>query len=149
MSDNKALFIEEAILSAIKGLLARRVNELLMDYEFQCPVIEFGNYQNEKTVTPEITISICEKTEKERIIRLDAYTVTIGFTFADQRDTPVYAYAFNGVINKALAENQTLDGIADFAVITSQKITPPKKPHCGEDWRLDIALRVTVEGMYV
>jgi hypothetical protein len=66
---DKSLFIEEKVLNSVKAMLLGRVNELLGEAEFMIPPIEFthkvlgGHY----AVCPEISLSGCERTEKERI----------------------------------------------------------------------------------
>jgi hypothetical protein len=70
---DKVLFIEEIIINSLKSLLTGRVNELLEETEYPIPPIEFGNYRNGSAVVPSIVLSTCERSEKERIIRLDAW----------------------------------------------------------------------------
>jgi hypothetical protein len=70
MSDNRALFSEETIIGAVNRLLSGRVNELLGETEYPIPPIEFGSYRGGSAVVPVITLSTCERSEKERIIRL-------------------------------------------------------------------------------
>ena len=57
-----------------------------------------------------------------------------------------YAFAYLAGIRKAFAENSTLGGVVDRAVLTSEKIVPPKVSGCGQEWQVVIDLRVTVEG---
>jgi hypothetical protein len=45
MNDNRALFVEEAIMAAVKRLLSGRVNEILGEAEYPIPPVEFGNYR--------------------------------------------------------------------------------------------------------
>ena len=147
MSDNKFLFIEEAITGAVKRLLDVRVNEILGNWEMVVPIIEFGNMGGMYAVAPVISLTGCERTEKERIIRLDAYSLNIAFTLQEHQDGELYCYGYSTAFKKALGEDVTLGGIADRAVITSKKYIPPKKPNCGEGWGLLITLRITVEEM--
>jgi hypothetical protein len=146
MSDNRTLFIEEAIIGAIKNLLTKRVNEKINDYNFYFPLIEFSNYTGNNAIIPVVTLVSCERTEKERIIFLDAYTLTITFTIPENPDSELYCYAYATAFEKALGEDGTLCGIVDRAVITSKKYVPPKKTDCGQEWQLIITLRITVEG---
>jgi hypothetical protein len=97
---DKSLFIEEIIINSLKSLLAGRVNKLLGEMEYPIPPVEFGSYRGGSFVVPVIAISTCERSEKERIIRLDAYTLTITFAVpehpSDQRsvgERNCYAYA--------------------------------------------------------
>ena len=146
MSDNN-VFIEQQIIEAIRGLLAGRVNEILRDWEYLIPIIEFGAIGCGYATSPVISISSCERTEKERIIKLDAYSVSITFTLQEHPDGELYCYGYATAFTKALGENPTLGGIADRAVVTGKKYVQPKKPNCGEGWGMVITLRVTVEGM--
>ena len=138
-------FIEQRIIEAIRKLLTGRVNEILGDWEFLIPVIEFSNFANRHIVAPAISLASCERTEKERIIRLDAYSLSISFTLPETQETELYCYGYAAAVCKALGENPTLGGIVDRAVVSGKKYNTPKKPFCGEDWETVITLRVTVE----
>jgi hypothetical protein len=142
---DKNIFIEQRIIEAIRGLLTGRVNEILGKWEFLVPVIEFSSFANRHTVVPAVTLVSCERTEKERIIRLDAYTLTISFTLPETQETELYCYGYAAAVCKAIGENPTLGGIVDRAVVSGKKYSQPKKPGCGVDWEMVIALRVTVE----
>jgi hypothetical protein len=151
MSDNRILFVEETIIGVVKRLLAGRVNELLGETEYPIPPVEFGNYRGGSVIAPVIALSTCERTEKERIVRLDAYSLTITFTVpehpSDQRsvgERDAYAYAWAAAT--ALGENPTLDGTVDRAVLAGKKYTPPKQSGTGGDWAVVLSLRITVEG---
>ena len=139
-------FIETRIIDAVWKLLLGRVNKLLCDMEFSIPTIESGKCGG-NSVIPVITLSTCEKTEKERLIRIDAYTLTINFSLQEHHDAEWYCYGYACAFEKALGENVTLGGVADRAVITGKKYITPKKQNCGEGLGLIITLRVTVEGM--
>ena len=76
-------FIETKILNAVRELLERRVNEIFSDWELLIPVVEFSKFQNKFVVSPVISLSGCERTEKERLIKIDAYTVSITFTIQE------------------------------------------------------------------
>jgi len=138
-------FIEQQVVGAVRGLLSGQVNAILHDCEFIVPVIEFGEYCGDSVATPVIELASCEQTEKERIIRLDAYSLTIVFSLPPSPESELHCYAFAGAIGKAVFTNPTLGGVADWCSVTGKKFIPPKKPHCGEGWKLEISLRVTVE----
>ena len=137
-------FVEQRIVGAVRFLLAGRVNEILCDSEFTIPVIEFGDYCRATVVTPEITLVSCERTEKERIIRLDAYSLTVAFSLPPSPESELHCYAFAGAVSKAVYDNPTLGGLADWCSVTGKKFMPPKSAHNGEAWKLEIGLRVTV-----
>jgi hypothetical protein len=140
-------FIEQKIIGAVKSLLAGRVNEKLNGYNFYFPLLEFSNYSGNNAITPVICLASCERTEKERIILLDAYSLTITFSMPENPDSELYCYAYATAFDKALGEDVTLGGVVDRAVITAKKYVPPKKADCGQGWELIITVRITVEGM--
>jgi hypothetical protein len=140
-------FIEQQILEAVRGLLTGRVNEILGDWQFLIPLFEISEFQGRSAVVPVINLSSCERTEKERIIRLDAYSMTITFTLQETPESELYCYGYSAAVCKALRENPTLGGIADRAVVTGKKYTPPKKAYGGNEWEVVISLRITVEGI--
>src|SRR5215470_2280267 len=130
-------FIEQKIITAIRGLLAGKVNELLKDVIIPIPLIEFGDYRGSTVVNPVIALSTCERTEKERIIRQDVYTLTVSFELPETREIESYIYAYAHALIIAVNENPTLGGIADRAVVTGKKYSSPKK-NSGEGWDLTI-----------
>jgi hypothetical protein len=140
-------FIEQRIVDAIQKLLTGRVNELLKKLEFFIPVIEFGDDGSGQTVSPIITLSACERTEKERIIRQDAYSLNITFTLPETPESGWNCYAYAGALSRAFYDEPTLGGLVDRAVIVAKKFIEPKKPNCGDGWDLIISVRLTVEGM--
>jgi hypothetical protein len=145
MNDNRVLYVEEAIIGAVKRLLAGRINEILAEEELSVPSVEFsGGYGS---VCPHIVLSTCERTEKERIIRLDAYTLTISFIIPEEPCGERYCYTYAAAVEKALTEKPSLDGTASRAVLTGKKYIPPKKPLCGADWEVILTVRVVTEGM--
>jgi hypothetical protein len=140
-------FVETKIISAVRKLLTERVNEIFSNWEIVVPIIEFGNIGSSYTLSPVISLSSCERTEKERIIRLDAYSMSISLKLREHEDGELYCYGYAYAFEKALGEDVTLGGIADRAAVTGKKYVPPKKANCGEGWELILTLRITVEGM--
>ena len=139
-------FIEQRIIGAVRKLLAMRVNEILGDLEFAIPAIECGEYAGATAISPAILLSTCERSEKERIIRLDAYSLAIVFSLPETPESESHCYAYASAVCVALEENPTLGGIVDRAVISGKKYVPPKKPNCGQGWEMVLSLRITVEG---
>ena len=139
-------FIEQRIIRAIRALLTGRVNEILRDDPFDIPIIEFGNFGCGYGVVPVIALSLCECSEKERIIRLDAYTVSITFSLPETFESETQCYAYCGAVCQAIKEMPTLGGVVDRVTVTGEKYTPPKKPGCGEGWNVALTLCLTVEG---
>jgi hypothetical protein len=148
MTDTSS-FIEENIINSVKKLLSGPVNELLGEMEYPIPLIEFGNYRGGSAVVPVEALSTCEQSEKERIIRLDAYTLTITFIVPEHPGGERNCYAYAASVATALGENPTLGGAASRAVLMGKKYVPPKHPRTGEGWEVVLTLRVIVEGMTV
>ena len=140
-------FIEQQIIEAAKKLLSEQANDLLGNSQFSIPVIEFGGNGSGYTVAPVISLSGCERTEKERIVQQDTYLMTITFSFQEQPESELHLYAYSGAVSRVFYDNPTLGGIADRAIITGKKYVSPKKPNCGEEWGLIVSVRITVEGM--
>jgi len=139
------VFIEVRIIEAIRELLTGRVNEVLGDWKYLIPVFEISDYQGKAMVVPVIVLSSCERTEKERIILLDAYSLTITFNVPETQNSELYCYTYANAICQALQENATLGGVVDKVTICGKKYVPPKRPGCEQDWEVVISLRVTVE----
>jgi hypothetical protein len=83
--------------------------------------------------------------EKERIIRLDAYTLTITFTVPEHPAGERNCYAYASSVATALRENPTLSGVVDRAELTGKKYVPPKQSGTGGDWGMVLTLRITIE----
>jgi hypothetical protein len=146
MSGNRVLFIEEAIIKAVENLLSSRMNELLGQLDYPIPYVEFGTYSGDSIVSPKIAITVCGRTEKERLILLDAYTLSITFNLPETPDSVLFTFAYSCASNKVFTDDPTLGGIVDRVVIMEEKIIPPKTPNCGQEWQVAITLRITVEG---
>jgi hypothetical protein len=144
---DKTLFIEEIVLNSVKSLLSGPVNGLLEGMKFMIPPIEFAHKAlgGFYAACPEIALSACERSEKERIIRLECFTVTVSFTcFGEFGERNCYAYA--GAVAAALKEDPTLGGTVDRAELTGKKYNPPKCPGTGAEWGITLTLRLTTEG---
>jgi hypothetical protein len=138
-------FVEQRIIETVQKILTGRVNEILGKCEFLIPAIEFGEVGVNYAVSPVLSLSGCERTEKERIIRQDAFTLSITFLLPEDEKGELYCYAYSAAFDKALSEDITLGGVADRAIVINKKFVPPKKPNCGEGWALILSLRITVE----
>jgi hypothetical protein len=126
--------IEKQIIDTVKKLLTGRVNELLSELDLQVPVIEFSDYQGRFIVVPVVNPVSCERSEKERIIQLDVYSMSVHFYFPDTTESELYCYLFSGAFNEALNEDPTLGGIADRAILTDKKYLPPKTKNSWDSW---------------
>ncbi|MDR2094194.1 MAG: hypothetical protein LBP76_01585 [Treponema sp.] len=138
-------FIEEKIINSVKKLLSGRVNELLGETEYPIPPIEFGSYRGGSVVVPVISLSICERSEKERIIRVEAYTLTIAFAVPEHPAGERNCYAYASMVATALKENPTLGGVVDRGELTGKKYVPPKQGGTGGEWKVILTLRITAE----
>ena len=138
-------FVETRIIDAVRKLLTGRVNDLLGETEHQIPLIEFSDYEGKSAVVPVIGFSGCEQSEKERLIRLEAYSLTIIFSLPDVRESEMFCYAYSGAVGKAFFDDTTLGGVVDNAVVTGKRYVPPKNASYGDGWELIVSLRVTVE----
>jgi len=138
-------FIEQQIITAVRKLLTGKFNDILRGFEFQIPLVEFGIFRGDTVIAPLVSLSSCEQTEKERIIKQDTYSITVTFPVLDTVESELYCYA--AAFQKALCEDLTLGGVTDRAVITSKKYVPPKKADCGMEWETIITLRVTVDSL--
>jgi hypothetical protein len=96
-------------------------------------------------VSPVLRLSTGERTEKERIIRVDVYTLAIGFAVPECPDGERNCYAYTASVAAALGEDPTLGGAVDRAVLTGKKYSPPKQSGTGGDWEVMLTLRLTIE----
>jgi hypothetical protein len=146
---DKELYIEEILLNSLRKLLSGQVNELLGELEFPIPPVEFGSYRGGSAVvgacSPVISLSTCERSEKERIVLLDAYTLTITFTVPEWPGGERYCYAYAASVAAALRENPTLGGAADWAELVGKKYTPPKQSGIGGEWIAVLTIRAVTE----
>ena len=138
-------FLELRIIRALKSLLSGRVNEILREDALDIPLIEFSDYNGHHYHTvPVIALSSCERTEKERVIRIAAYTVTISFALPETYESEEQCYAYSEAVCRALKETPTLGGLVDRARMTGEKYALPKPKGAGGSWRVELSLRVTV-----
>jgi hypothetical protein len=144
--DNRDLLIEEIIINSLKSLLAGRVNELLGEAEFLIPPIEFTHKLNGGyySITPELAIATCERSEKDRVVLLDAYKVTITFACPEQNGER-NGYAYAGAVDRALREDPTLGDTADYALLVKKEYKAPKQPGTGEGWEVELKIHVLVD----
>ena len=139
-------FIEQQIISAVRKLLTGRVNELLGKVQYAVPIVEIGNYGGGTVIVPVVSLASCERSEKERIINIDAYSMAVTFSLPENSESELHCYIYAWAVCKAVEENPTLGGVADRAVISGKKYIAPKKANCGQGWEIVLTLRVTVEG---
>jgi hypothetical protein len=139
----KARLIEEIVLNSVETMLAGRVNALLGEMGFYIPPIEFGAYRG--GVVPVVGLVSCERSEKERVVRVEAYSLTIRFAVAEAPDSERYCYAYVASVAAALGEDPTLGGAADRVELVGKEYSPPK--YAGADWGIALLVRITTEGM--
>ncbi|MDR2079473.1 MAG: hypothetical protein LBP74_07130 [Treponema sp.] len=136
--------IEEILLNSVKRLLSGRVNELLGEMEYPIPPVEFGQ-SGFTGLSPTISLSTCERSEKDRIVRLDTYTLTITFTVPEHPAGERNCYAYAASVAAALRENPTLGGVVNRAEMTGKKYTPPKQSGTGGDWETELKIHILVD----
>jgi hypothetical protein len=122
MGDNQGLYIEESIVGVVKRLLSGRVNELLGEAAFPVPAIEFGRYRGGDVAVPVIGLSGGERTEKERIVRVEVYSLIIAFVVPEMPEGERRCYAYAAAVATALGEDPTLGGVVDRAELTGSGI---------------------------
>jgi hypothetical protein len=149
-SGEMASYMEENIINAVKSLLWGRVTELLGEMEDRIPPLETsGRETGPYAVTPVLRLAGCERTEKERVVKQDAYTLTITFAVPESPNGERNAYAYGQAVDLALAGDRTLGGVADRAVLAGKKYVAPKRLYSGEGWGVVLILRLSVESLGV
>jgi hypothetical protein len=128
---------EEMLLEMTEELLSSAVNYYLNELDETVPLFEIEKKRSLGAygVKPLIDITECELSEKERVIKLQAYTLTITFCvkgFENKRLLYIYAYA----IEKAIACDPTFCGVADRVALTHKKYSAEQ---------VVITLRATLE----
>ncbi|MDR0584490.1 MAG: hypothetical protein LBG57_09110 [Treponema sp.] len=136
MSLTNDFFIEEEIEGALFRLLDEPVNYFLREMELKAPPLDVCGKPGGEAIYPDVFLSECERTEKERIIRIDAYSVSVTFPVPDSEEADVYCFACAAAFEKALDANPTLGGMANRAVLTGKKYTRPKSPAAGKNGNL-------------
>jgi hypothetical protein len=124
------------------ALLGGAVNFYLGELDEAVPLFEIdvrhklGGYG----IKPDIDISECELSDKERVIRLQAYTLKISFCVKgseNKRLLYIYAYA----IEKAISDDVTFGGVADRVVVSHKKYSQKT----ADLWEIVISVRATIE----
>jgi hypothetical protein len=138
-------FIEQLIIAAIRLLLIEQVNKILNTLQFSIPQIEFSEHCGNSTIVPLFELTTCERTDKERILQIDTYSLIIRIVIPDAQETELHCYAYAAAIDKAIKKNPKLDGVANRVTISNKKYYPPKQRNCGGNWETVITLRITVE----
>jgi hypothetical protein len=135
---------EEMLLEMTAALLGGAVNFYLNELDETLPQFEIdvrhklGGYG----VVPVIDISECELSDKERVIKLQAYTLKISFSVKgseNKRLLYVYAYA----IEQAINDDVTFGGVADRVALVHKKYSQKT----ADLWEIVISVRAVVETM--
>ena len=92
--------------------------------QFSVPLIEFKDYGCGAASAPVISLSSCELTEKERVIRQEAYLLSVAFEMPDMLESEYCCYVYSAAFCMALRDNPALGGVADRAVVTGKKYVP-------------------------
>ena len=149
MSGDLLVSFEKKISGAIRKLLVDDANKLLEGLSFHVPTLEFGTHSGREVIVPHVSLSACERSEKERIVFVNAYAVEIGVPVDDLRDWDgeLLMFTYGAAIERAVRLNGSLGGIVDRVVITKKEYVEPRRRYCGDCWILAVRLRVTVEGL--
>ncbi|GHV63927.1 hypothetical protein AGMMS49587_15260 [Spirochaetia bacterium] len=145
------MFTEEAILSAARNMLTGAVNEYLAELEIKAPLVEFGpnlapGYLGRESVTPLLKLETGERSEKDRIVRLDVYVFSVTF-YSPEREGELLSYAFGAALEKALEDDPTMGGVVDRAALAAKSYKEPSHRGTGEDWTAVFKIRLTIEGI--
>ena len=141
---NRALFIEEAMVEAVKGIMLVGVNDLLGTIEEPVPMINFNEQNTDDVLTPVISVSISEQTNQELLAHLKAYKVYITIPIRDNNDGFFYSWTCYCALCRIFTDNHTLGGVVDKAEITERRMKPPVKKYNREKWEVCLTLRATV-----
>ena len=144
-SQNRVMFIEEAMIEAVKGLLLAGVNDLLGTLDEPVPMVNFNKNSTNDVLMPIISASPCEKTKKERLAHLEAYNVHITIPIRNSRDGFFYSWTYFCALSKVFTDNRTLGDIVDCTEITEGRIRPPVKKYNRDKWEVNYTLRATVD----
>jgi len=149
MSGELLVSMEKKIKGAIRKLLVDDVNKFLEELSFHVPTLEFGTHSGREVIIPNVSLSACEQSEKERIVFVNAYAVNVSIPVDDSRDWDgeLLAFAYGAAIRRAVRLNSSLGGLVDRTVITNMDYVEPKRRFCGDRWIAAARLRVTVEGL--
>jgi len=133
---------EQILIEMTEELLSGAVNFYLGELDVAVPLFEIdcsrrlGSYG----IYPDIEISECELSDKERIIKVEAYALKITVRIQrleEKKHLYFYAYA----LDKAIGDDPTFGGVADSVSIVQKK-------YCRNEsggWEIVITLRATVE----
>jgi hypothetical protein len=136
--------VEERILGAVWVLVLDGVNDELLKMDDDVPELEMrggclaGAAYVKHPVRGTVGLEAVERTEKERIVRLDAYRVIVTLNASER-----YCYRYAYALEKAIENDVTLGGIVE-RVLFEKKVY--KKTLNGMD--AVFTLRITVEGVW-
>jgi hypothetical protein len=132
---------EETLLEMTAELLTGAVNYYLSEFDVAVPQFETDSPRRLGAfgVRPEIEIAECELSDKERIIKLEAYTLKTSFQVKGlDNKNHIYYYAL--AIQKAIDDDVTFGGVADRVTLTRKKYTQRDGM-----WDVVLTLRATLE----
>jgi hypothetical protein len=132
---------EEVLIEMTEKLLGGAANDYLSEFDVAIPLFEVEGSRQLVCfgVRPEIEISECELTEKERVIKSEAYTLKI--TFQNKSKNLIYYYAY--AIQRAIDDDVSFGGIVDRVTLVHKKYQQ-KNNGC----EIIITLRATLESLY-
>lgn len=144
---------EEAILNATRKLLTKEAKAILAEIEeeeadeVRCASLEVPSGVSDQPYHIgffDLSIVQAEIEEKDRIVKVGRYTVTIALE-PDGRYPALQCYRYAAAVERALRENPTIGGVAAYAAVTRKKYAFPKVAGSGEPHRLTLTMTVTKE----
>jgi hypothetical protein len=139
LEENFMKTIEEKIEGAVWVLLLSGVNDFLEGIDDDVPALEGPGFGS-RSPGAVVEFAAAERTEKERIVRMDAYTVKITINAAAS-----FCYRYAYALDKAIEADWTLGGLAERIQfekrVYKKTINGGGNPAC----KAVFNLRVTVE----
>jgi len=139
--------METRIAAALERLLTDEVNKLLEALPVQLAPIELGEYSGAEIARASIAIASSQRTEKERVVLLDAYAIEIRYSVFDRggREAGRLLPYYTACIRKAIRRNGTLGGLVDRIALLETRHEPAGKGFPADHWTGTARLRATAE----
>ena len=138
--------VEIELLERLEILFLGRVNELLYDEEARlAPFRDFSGVglASHDKIRAGLNIDECEQTEKERLLKMCAWTITIDFKVRDDGERKRFYYGT--ALEQALFEDRTLGGLA-----ASISLIKTKYSRLGIDsYEIIMTLRASAQQLYL
>jgi len=139
--------IETRIAAALERLLLEDANRLLDALPVQLAPIELGEHAGAEIVRPSIAAASSRRTEKERVVLLDAYAIEIKYAVFDRQGQEACRLLpyYTACIRRAVRRNGTLGGLVDRIALLETRHEPAEKGFAADHWTGTARLRATAE----